>query len=105
MRDENLVFSGYGLGYFGLLSWSGAGREAGTYCAVSQSLKSQTVKLLNTMPIAQSLSLTKITLANASVSAQYCVHTAYVKAVDAGGNSAIDSRSFGLDARLKGGAA
>jgi len=52
--------------------------------------------------------LSKITLANASVSAQYCeygVHTAYVKAVDRGGNSAIDSRSFGLDAGLKGGAA
>ena len=84
--------------------------EAGTYCTVSQSLKSQTVRLLNTTLIAQTnqLSLSKITLANASVSAQYCeygVHTAYVKAVDRGGNSAIDSRSFGLDAGLKGGAA
>ncbi len=73
MRNENLFFSDYGLGYFGLLSWSGAGREAGTYCTVSQSLKSQTVKLLNTTVVsAQSLSLTKLTLANTSVSAQYC---------------------------------
>ncbi|MFH1774557.1 MAG: S8 family serine peptidase [Methanobacteriota archaeon] len=47
--------------------------EYGTYCTVSQSLKQQTVKLLNTTTVsAQSMSLTKITLANASVSAQYC---------------------------------
>ncbi|MFH1774397.1 MAG: alkaline phosphatase family protein [Methanobacteriota archaeon] len=49
--------------------------EAGVYCVVSQSLREETVKLLNTTVVsAQSVSLTKITLdvSSSEVEAQYC---------------------------------